>query len=285
MKIKNIYESIEEVRDIIAEKFMSNYSLEHVYKAVMYAFIYAALQRSRGLSSVDLLRPLEKKIPLLLVAAARRQLVDKMHGLAEYVEEIISADSPVLIRDEADFKQIIDNVKDQIGSVDYVFVYDCMSLIEKLVASAYLSVKGIKTIFLNTIFLNPVGLTMYMTQQLSDTKYRPSLQGVARYAANQLRASLYMKNPFIDVEVHKTGLLGVEEFADRVAIDKIVNEIMYWSRKGNILVFSDHGYDVIARPNENYLYVVHGFRRRDSSGSIPVLLLSRLSFFMATLKG
>ena len=276
--MRQLYELVEDVRDIVAEKFMPGYSLENIYKATMYAFIYAVLQRKTG--KYELLSPLKERIPPPLLAAAKRELTNRMNSLVSHIDAMLSENKPILTYGEADLKYTIETVKREIGNVDYVLVYDCMSLIEQLVISAFLKAKGVRALFLNVVFLNPVGLTRFMTSQLPDIRYRPSLLGVARYVAGQLSAPLYMRNSFIDRKVHKIGSLGIDEFVDRIAIDRIASEVLGASIRGKALVFSDHGYDVVLSEQEKYLYIVHGFKQSVSFRGVPLLLLSRIALFM-----
>jgi len=276
--LKELYELLEDIQDTVAERFMPSYSLGSVYRALMYALIYAALRRRLG--RYDLLEPLGKKVSPPLLAAAKRELAGKLHYLLEHVDLILASSKPVLIHGEADLRHTIDSVKREVERVDYVLVYDCTSLIEQLAISAFLKVEGVKSVFLSTVFVNPVGVTRFVTQQLHGTGYRTSLLGAARYIAKELRASLYAKSSFIDERVHEVGLLGVEEFVDRMDVDRVAREVLERARSGRVLVLSDHGYDVIASVRENYIYVMHGFSRGDSSSYVPLALLSRLTLFI-----
>ena len=276
--MREFYELVEDIRDVIADKLMPGYSLENVYKATMYALIYAVLQEKT--SKYELLKPLEERIPPTLLAAVKRELVNKMRSLVKRIDAILTENRPVLTYSEADLMYTIETVKREIGNVDYVLVYDCMSVIEQIVVSAFLKARGVRTLFLNMVFLNPIGLTRFMTSQLPDTGYRPSLLSVAQYVASQLKAPLYTKNSLIDINVHESGLLGVDEFVKKMDIDRIANEVLEASSRGRILVFSDHGYDVVLAKQEQYLYIVHGFKQGSSSGDVPLLLLSRISLFM-----
>jgi len=276
--MNQLYEFVEKIRDVLATKFMHSYKLEYVYKAIFYAFIHVTLQRK--FQNYEILKPLERKIPTPLLAAVKKELTDEIYNLTKHIDSILDPNKPVLTYSEANIDFVINKVKHEIGNVHTVLIYDCMSLIEQLAISAFLKVKGIKTLFLNAIFLNPIGLTKFMTEQLQDTRYQQTLFGVARHVARQLNASLYSKNSFIDEKVHETGLLGVEEFIDRIAIDRITSEIIEKSIQGKTLLFSDHGYDVIASTQNKYIYVLHGFKQRSSINDIPLLTLSRISFFM-----
>jgi len=276
--LKKLYELLEDVRDTVAERFASGYSLDSLYRALMYALVYAALQRRSG--RLELLKPLERRVPQPLLAVVKRELVGKLYHLLEQVDLILASSRPVLVHGEADFRHVIESVKREVGRVDYVLVYDCMSLVELLSISAFLKVKGVKPVFLNTVFVNPIGVTRFVTQQLYGTRYHVSLLGVAKYVANELGALLFMKSSFIDEKVHEVGLLGVEEFVDKVNIERVAREALERARSGRVLILSDHGYDVVASVHENYIYVTHGFSYGGSSSYIPLVLLSRITFFI-----
>jgi len=276
--VNHLYSVVEEVRDIFARR-LGEYGVESIYRAAVYAFVSAALQRKVGRR--EILRPLEEKIPPPLLAYARRELIEKLGVLLERIEGMLSKDRQVLAHGEADLGFVVDSVKREIGEASYVLAYDCMSLIEQLVISAYLKASGARTVFLSTVFINPLGLTRFMTQQLVDPEHA-TLRGVARYVANRLGAKLYAKNSYIDKMVHEIGALGIEEFINKVEINRMASEILETVRaiNGWALIFSDHGYDVVASLQDSHLYVVHGFRKSENSAHIPLLLLSRISFFM-----
>jgi hypothetical protein len=274
--LKQLYELVESARDVIAEKLVPNYRLEDVYRAIAYAFVRAALQGKSG--RFELLEPLEKIIPKPLLAAVKRELFGRVHSIIKQVDYLLSEGSPVLVHGEAALERVIEEVKREVGRVDYVFVYDSMSVIEQVAVSAFLKAQDVRTLFLRTFFLNPLGLTRFMTSQLPGGE-RQTLRRVAQYVASNLGAQLYAKSSFIDVSVHESGLLGVDEFVKRIDISRIAAEVLKASERGVVLVFSDHGYDVVLSRRGDYLYVVHGFQE-GSVDDIALLLLSRISAFM-----
>jgi len=276
--MKQLYELLEDVRDIVAERLLSGYSLASTYRAVMYAFIYAAIQRTRN--KHELLKPLEQRTPPPLLAAAKRELVGLLHEVFKHIDSLLTTERPVIVEGEADLKHVVEIIKYELGSANYVLVYDCMSMIEQLVISAFLKVRGARSIFLSKVFLNPIGLTRFPTQQLYGTGYRATLTGLAQYIANKLNASLYRKSSYIDDKVHEVGSLGIDEFVDKISIDEIAHEVLEKAFEGRTLILSDHGYDLVISPGGGYLYVIHGFKQPSISGSTPLLLLSRITLFM-----
>lgn len=280
--MKQLYELIENIRDVIAEKIVSSYSLTNTYRATVYAFAFAAIQRIHN-KKYELLKPLERKISPLLIATVRKDLVNMIHDLLEHIDLLLASEKPIMV-EEANLDHITDMVRYEIGGINHVLVYDCMSIIEQLVVSAFLKAKGISSVFLRTIFINPVGLTRFVTQQLLGTHYRTTLLGLAKYVAKKLNASIYMKSSYIDEKIHEVGLLGIDEFVDKISIDRIAEEVLGKAKIGKTLVFSDHGYDLIASPEEDYIYVTHGFKQSSALGSKPLLLLSRITLFLGAYK-
>lgn len=275
--MKRLYELVESARDVIAERLLApGYRLEDVYRAVVYAFVRAALQERGGRS--ELLEPLERRIPAPLLAAVKREVVGVARSIIRQVGSLLLEHRPVLVYGEAALGSVVEEVKREVGRVDYVLVYDCMSVIEQVTASAFLKARGVRALFLRALFLNPPGLTRFMTSQLPGGEGK-TLRGVAQYVASSLGAQLYAKSSLVDASVHEGGLLGVDEFVERMDVSKVVAEVLRASERGRVLVFSDHGYDVVLSRRGNYLYVVHGFEE-SRAGDATLLLLSKVSLFM-----
>jgi hypothetical protein len=274
--LRQLYELVEGTRDVIAEKLMPSYRLEDVYRAITYTFVHVALQE-RGVR-FELLKPLENKIIPPLLVAVKRELVSKVHYIIKQIGSLLSEHKPVLVHSEAALDQVVEEVKREVVGVDNVLAYDCMSIIEQLTISAFLKSRGVKALFLRTFFLNPPGLTWFMTSQLPGYE-RQTLRKVAQYIANKLGAQLYAKSSLVDLSVHESGLLGIDEFVERVDISRVAAEVLEASKRGRALIFSDHGYDVVLSKRGNYIYVVHGFRE-SGVGDFALLLLSKISLFM-----
>jgi len=277
--MNQLYEVLEVAQDILAKKFLNSYTIANTYKAVVYSFIYAAIQK-KDINYTYLLKPLEQRIPRSLIAAAKRDLIEIISSIIEHVDRLLQSPKPVVIEGEADLRHVVEAIRYEIGNADHVLVYDCMSLIEQLVASAFLRVNRIRSGFLSEVFVNPVGLTKFPTKQLANTGYQTTLSGLAKYVADKLNADLHEKSSYIDERVHSVGMLGVEEFVDRISIDRIAYEILGKASNGRTLVFSDHGYDLVVSPEESYIYVTHGFKQDSKLIGIPLLLLSRITLFM-----
>ena len=273
-----LYILLEQIRDRIT-KYIWGYALSNVYKMVMYSAVYAVLHRGSG--RYELLKPLERKIPPPLLAPAK-QLANEFFDLFNYLTMLLYSysEKPAVVEGEANLESITRWLKHEINTVNHVLMYDCISLIEFLTISAYLKLRGIKSIFLSKVFLNPIGLTRFVTQQLYGTSYRTTLLGVTQYIANNLGGAAYVKSSYVDEKVHEIGSLGIDTFVDVIAIERIAREILEKASQGKILVCADHGYDIVESVDEGYIYVTHGFRPESAFKAIPLLLLSRFAFFM-----
>jgi len=272
---------LERIRDDLAV-LLRGYDLNTIYKATMYALAYTALARSG--TSHELLKPLEGGIPISLVAVAKGRLYYSFLELLDLLDMLLSSKRPVIVEGEANLQFIIDWLRREVMSVDYVMVYDCMSLVEFLAISAYLHFKEVQSVFLSKAFLNPVGLTKFVTQQLHDMDRYEALREVARLIAESLKGIGYYKSSYLDRKVHKYGLLGIEKFVEIVNIDEMAEEILSQAIRGKLLVGTDHGYDLVMSKEDGYIYITHGFKPRDMYKVTPLLLLSRLALFMEAYK-
>jgi len=275
--LRSLYALLEKVRDVLTP-LLRGYDLDSIYKATMYSLTYTAL--SRSVTGYRLLKPLEGKIPRPLIALAKGKLYYLFLELLNLLDTLLSSKRPVIVEGEANLRFIIDWLKREVGSVDYVMMYDCMSLIEFLAISAYLSFKGIRSVFLSKIFLNPVGLTGFVTQQLRNMHRYEALREVAHLIAESLEGAGYYKSSYLDRKVHEYGYLGVEEFIEMMNLDEVAEEILNQAISGRLLVGTDHGYDIVMSKDDGYIYITHGFKPSDTYKATPLLLLSRLALFM-----
>lgn len=275
--MRKLYVLLENIRDTLVP-LIKYYSLDSIYKATMYSIAYTALLKKYNI--YETLKPLEEKIPRPLIALAKGKLHYMFLKLFNILDEILNLKKIVVIKGAADLKFLINQLKQEVGRVDQVIIYDCMSLTESLVISAYLQNRGIKSTFLSSILLNPIGLTRFITHQLREMNYHEALRELARLIAKNLNATKYYKKSYFDKIVHKYGLLGIDEFMERMDINSIANEVLSLAVKGRLLIGSDHGYDLVKALKCNYVYVIHGFK--PSHKASPILLLSRFAFFLGT---
>ena len=277
--MKKFYLLLEKIRDILAV-LLRGYDPSIVYRTTMYSLVYAALVKNQ--CSCRLLKSLEGKMPVSLVAFARGKLYYLFLELLSQLDLLLNSKRAVIVEGEANLQVIIDWLKYEAGKVDYVMIYDCMSLVEFLVVSAYLRFKGIRTVFLSKVFLNPIGLTKFITQQLYSTHYDRTLREVACLIANSLESVSYYKSSYLDKRVHECGHLGVEEFVEVVDISRIIEEVLAQAIRGDLLVGTDHGYDLVVVKSDDYVYITHGFKINNTYKAVSLIPLSRFAIFMKT---
>jgi len=264
------------------EKLLTGYAIDNVYKALVYSSIYKIIKNYDPATTA--LKPLEEKIPKPLLFKAKKDLSPVFESILLELRSILNSKKPILV-ENANITIIAHEVMRIFRRIDYVVVYDCMSLNEFILISAASRLQGFKTITPNLIFVNPVGLTRYVTQQLPNLDYKSVLREYAHLLAEELHAKGYHKSAYIDFKVHEYGSMGIEEFLEKIIINNILNEIINLASKGIVLVTADHGYDLIYDPDSKYVYVLHGFKRQKKGNHIPLLLFSRFSLFLTVLPG
>jgi len=244
---------------------------------LIYSAAYAAVKKKE--MDTRILKPLEKKIPTHLMYQAQRLLSPLFSKTINELDKTLESSRPVSLN-EANIKNIVEEVKNKFNSAEYVMVYDCMSLIEFILIAASLKLNHIESIIPDIVFINPIGLTRFVTHQLPNLDHRAVLREFAHILAKELGAHGYYKSAYIDLKVHEYGSLGIEEYIARIDIERIIHEVSGKASTNPILVTADHGYDVIYDTDENYVYVTHGFKEPLKEKHIPLLLLSRFSFFL-----
>lgn len=259
------------------KSLLSGYSTSNVHKALLYALTNMAARR-KGLS-LDPLKALRSRIPASLASLPYRGLDNLITRILDALDYELSRGKPIVL-DLGNIGWLVDKIKATVGSVDYVLVYDCMSLLEFMVLAASLKAKGFKAIIPDYFLINPIGLTMYVTRQLAPLDYEEALRGFAKLLADKLGARDYDKKAYIDLTVHEYGLYGVEEFVDNINIETIIDEVWGKAVRGSVLVATDHGYDVIYNIKDSYIYVTHGFREPESRFQENLLPLSKFSFIL-----
>jgi len=275
--LKELYKQLELIRDELA-RLLRGHKIGDVYKAALYSLAYSALVRRGG--DLLLLKPLEDSMPRALVSAAKRKLYPPFLEFLRQVDELLESKKPVVVEGEADLRFILEWLEREVGKVDRVLVYDCLSPVEFLIVSAYLRSRGLRSAFLSRALLNPAGLTRFVTQQLRDVNRREVLREVARLIAERLGASEYFKSSYPDVTVHQYGHLGIEQFAESMRIEQVADEVLSYALPGKLLVGTDHGYDLVVSQENGYVYVTHGFKSNVTFKATLLAPLSRLAVFM-----
>ncbi len=266
----NLSEKFESM--IVKAESLKNLSLETLYMAVFYSLVKAGLSIS-GVKEPEELKRIETGIPQPYRSVARTTLYLQALDLVRSLNSILKDKGRAVILEEANLQYIIDSLKIKVGKVDKVLVLDCASVPEFMAIAIKLRGQKRSINVLEEVFVNPIGVTRFLTGQLKAFGTEGRLENYAKLLKERLGASSYDKISTVDLVVHAHGF-ALEEFlrvmTDRIS--KVFDKIERPARLGSALVTSDHGYDVIA--DEHGLYITHG-----KEGN--VLNFSRIALFMA----
>ena len=183
---------------------------------------------------------------------------------------LTNAHSAILLK-EASLHHILDFLKSKVGKVGSVMVLDCASIPELVTLASKLRSVSHHTLVLGETFLNPIGVTRFLTRQLTSFGQKDVLRGYAELLKQTLNANFCVKNSVIDLMVHKHGVT-IDNFLQSIDIEELFNKIKFFTSQTSVLVTSDHGYDIVA--DEQGLYVTHGYK-----GSCP-LNFSKMALFL-----
>jgi len=246
---------------------------EDIHKMLVYAITEAALMKHGfDVNKFTELVKFRKSLPTPRVRIYKWMLlpISKLLEITAHISE--NAFKPI-IAEEGALKKIINALSD-LGKVDSVLMYDCLSLPEFLTLSVNLKSRGFKTVFWEYL-INPLGTTSYVTNQIIDQSYSAVLSEVVRCIANTLKASYYMKSSYLDKIVHTYGEAGLEEFLAKIDLESIINEIVSQASGRRILLMTDHGYDIVLY-GSSHIYVKHGAIKQ-TKHSKPLVILSKLA--------
>lgn len=180
------------------------------------------------------------------------------------------AKKPVII-EEANIHFVLDFLKKSVGRVDGVVVLDCGSVPEMVaIAGKFVGMRRSAVIY-DKIFVNPVGTTAFLTEQLARFGREAALKYYAELLKSELKAAFCTKIPSIDIAVHRHGI-DINSFIESLNMQRIFEQISYLARQRSVLITADHGYDLVA--DEHGLYLMHGYR-----GRCP-LNFSRIALFL-----
>jgi hypothetical protein len=174
------------------------------------------------------------------------------------LDELLHSYRQAVILEEANLHYILDFLEDKVGRVDVVFVLDCASIPEVVsIAGKFLSLNRKVTIF-EKLFINPVGITRFLTGQLESFNREIYLKQYAQLLKDRLKANFSVKISTIDLVTHQYGFT-LDSFLEFIGMQKLFNQINHFARQNSVLITSDHGYDVVA--DEHGLYITHGYKK------------------------
>lgn len=273
--MRKIFEKL----DLIAERLSKiAYNLQPwiVHRLSLYAFARAAITLCGREVSIE-----EIKSLLDMVPPGYRRVGEELYRdfALDLLRELIEIGEKPVMLDEARIEELISYLKKEIKRIDIVIVVDGMSAPEFLTLAAVLRARGRGASFLERVFVNPAGLTRFVTEQVSHQKgvARAFLRDYAGLLAEKLGAPSYFKLSTVDLAVHERGST-LEDFASTLASNSFFDEIEKKIGYGSAIVTSDHGYDFIAE--DQGIWLSHIVKTTCYGAS-----LSRLSFLLYIPRG
>jgi hypothetical protein len=254
MSIANSIKSVIEV----LKSMTGNYDLNKLHSATLYSILdYILAKKGFDIKKrEELLIGLKQLLPPIVQTLVKTKLETPLGKFADAIQRIL--ESKYIVLDSlASLDYVIKNITSVARKVDNVLIFDALSPIELVVIAGYLESRGFKTIATEVVFINPIGLTRFLTAQMG---IHSTLRDVASYIAGQLSARSYFKSSYMDEKVHSIGYMGIEEFVKNVNLKNLAESIEHVACSGNTLILSDHGYDVIWDQEAHYLLVTHGFK-------------------------
>jgi len=253
-------------------------SPQSMHVAAFVSFLSSGLARTGLLT--DHKRLVEEVLASGLPSPVRAEaLYGSLHRLSfeimSRVYEVIGRRAAIeLVEGRASLKHVIEVLLRELGHISYVVLYDCLSIIEMLTMASSMRSKGYDVAFPSTCFINPLGLTRFMTRQARVE--RGTMRDVLEILVSSLGAQAGELVPEVDRLVHGHGH-DIGEFLAHMDIEHVILACEEHARRGPTLVASDHGYDIIHTPGE--LYIHHG-PLVEQQGRQIVLNLSRIAPFM-----
>ncbi|MCR8433829.1 MAG: hypothetical protein NDP24_06340 [Crenarchaeota archaeon] len=165
----------------------------------------------------------------------------------------------LIIPEEANIHFILDFLRKNVGKVGGVIVLDCASIPEMVTIAGKFAHTNRNVVIYSRIFANPIGVTRFLTEQLTHLGREPALKRYAQLLKEELEASFSIKKSLIDLVVHEHGV-SVSDFLNSLNMQEIIEQINHFMKQSSILITSDHGYDLVA--NEHGLYITHGYKRK-----------------------
>lgn len=246
--------------------------IDVLYRVVFFLFTRAGLNLSDVTDTQRIeFEKLLEKIPAGFMWIVKGQ--PYLHAL-EFLNSLKSmlweSRRPVLVR-EASVRYILDFLEKKVKRVDGVIVLDCGSIPEMATMAIKLTHMNRNILFYSEVFVNPIGVTRFLTEQLKHLERRSMLEEYARLLKERLGAYSYKVIPSIDLTVHERGL-SIEDFVNSLNIREIFEQVYQYVKGRSILITADHGYDLVV--DEHGIYVTHGYKYK------CLLNFSRIALFM-----
>lgn len=239
---------------------LGNLPVETFHRIIFCSFIKA------GLSIYGAQKEQEMEIENLIktIAAPYRGLVNgKLYLNAlrflKTFNAFLKDSKQAVILKEANLHYILQFLENKVGKVDTVFVLDCASIPEIITIASKFSASRRNTTIYEEVFINPIGVTRFLTGQLETFNRESYLVQYAKLLKERLNASLYTKSSTVDLVTHQHGYT-LDGFLKSIEMQKLFDHINHFAKQNSVLITSDHGYDIVT--DEHGLYITHGYKKK-----------------------
>jgi len=268
---KSLTTNLEEIVNTLAET--GDLPIEILHKIVFCSILKAGLLLyPASMQHKQELNKLIQTIPASYRGLVTGKLYLRALKLIKSFEKMIKDKYRAALLKEANLQYIQNYLRRSLGKVDKVAVLDCASIPEMVTFAAKFKSLNRHPIILTEVFLNPIGVTRFLTQQLRIFNQRTALSGYAQLLRETLNAKQHYKTSLIDLTVHEHGV-SIERFLNSLNMQALFETIKDLTGLDSILITHDHGYDIVA--NDYGLYVIHGYK-----GECPINF-SKIALFLA----
>jgi len=250
--------NLDKVVNLIAG--IGNLRTPILHRIVFCSFLKAGLslyKTSRQQHEVELNNIMQKIPPPYRALVNGKLYLSALSFLKSYQKYLKNMTKGVLLK-EANLHYILNLLKTKVGKVGAVIVLDCASIPEILTLAGKFRSLRHHSLVLQENFVNPVGITRFLTEQLTYFGQIDVLRGYAQLIKQTLGADFGIKSSTIDLTVHTHGI-QLNEFLSSLNIDQLFSQINFFAKQNSVLVTSDHGYDIVA--DEQGLYITHGHKK------------------------
>ena len=256
-----MYTSIGDLDSIVETlSATGNLPIETLHRITLAAFIKAGISLYGGQKEQEKdMRELIQSIPASYRGLANGRLyLTCLNYVKSFNAFLKKPDYSILLK-EASIQYMLDFLKSSVGKVGGIIVLDCGSIPELITFAGKLTSLRHKATIYDKAFINPIGVTAFVTGQMGSLGREAYLREYARQLKDTLSSKFFIKSSTIDLTAHKQGVT-IQNFLESLQIQNVFDQINRFARQDSILITSDHGYDVVA--DEHGLYITHGHKEK-----------------------
>jgi len=238
---------------------IGNLPAEIFYRIIFCSFIKAGLsiygaQKEQEIEVENLIKTIATPYRGLVNGKLYLNALRFMKAFNAFIKDSKQA----VILKEANLQHIIQFLENKVGEVDTIFILDCASIPEIITIASKFSASRHNIAIFEEVFINPIGITRFLTEQLETFSRESCLIQYAKLLKERLKASFYTKSSTVDLVTHQKGFT-INDFLKSIEVQKLFDQINHFAKQNSVLVTSDHGYDVVA--DEHGLYITHGYKK------------------------